>query len=205
VVTWWHGVPPERIESDPLGVVAERRITDVAQSKDPFAGLLQRAEDYSPGDTDLAWTRTTPWRTLIAGAFDTASEVTVRAFSVQAPPDDPVAVLLAGWLSARLGLTPEMVPSDKRHLEKVMLSLSDGTQMSLTRQGGTAVMSRTDHADRILPLVPRRLGEELAEELHRLDADQPYAQALSVAMGISGIDKRPATRSLRTSKQKAAS
>ena len=32
----------------------------------------QRADDYAPGDTDLAWTRTTPWRTLIAGAFDTA-------------------------------------------------------------------------------------------------------------------------------------
>jgi glucose-6-phosphate dehydrogenase assembly protein OpcA len=205
VVTWWHGVPPQRIESDPLGVVAERRITDVAQSKDPFAGLLQRAEDYSPGDTDLAWTRTTPWRTLIAGAFDTASEVTVRAFSVQAPSDDPVAVLLAGWLSARLGLPSEIVPSEKPHLEKVTLSLSDGTQMSLTRRGSTAVLSWTGHADRILPLVPRRLGEELAEELHRLDADQPYGQALSVAMGISGLERRPAARSLRTSTQKAVS
>jgi glucose-6-phosphate dehydrogenase assembly protein OpcA len=87
----------------------------------------------------------------------------------------------------------------------VTLSLSDGTQMSLTRRGGTAVLSRTDHADRILPLVPRRLGEELAEELRRLDADQPYAQALSVAMGISGLDKRLTMRSLRTSTQKAAS
>src|SRR4051812_49474197 len=29
VVTWWHGDPPERIAYDPLGVFADRRITDV--------------------------------------------------------------------------------------------------------------------------------------------------------------------------------
>ena len=62
VVTWWHGAPPERIAHDPLGVVADRRITDIAQAADPVAALRQRAEDYAPGDTDLAWTRTTPWR-----------------------------------------------------------------------------------------------------------------------------------------------
>src|SRR3954453_3029147 len=46
VVTWWHGDPPERIAYDPLGVFADRRITDVIRSPDPNAGLQQRAEDY---------------------------------------------------------------------------------------------------------------------------------------------------------------
>ncbi len=32
----------------------------------PGGGLFERAEDYAPGDTDLAWTRTTPWRSLLA-------------------------------------------------------------------------------------------------------------------------------------------
>ena len=73
VVTWWHDAPPDRIANDPLGVVAERRITDVAQSPDPVAALRQRADDYAPGDTDLAWTRTTPWRSLLAGALDTVT------------------------------------------------------------------------------------------------------------------------------------
>ena len=67
VVTWWHGEPPEEIAYDSLGVVADRRITDAAQAADPVAALRQRAEDYAPGDTDLAWTRITPWRTLVAG------------------------------------------------------------------------------------------------------------------------------------------
>src|SRR5690606_38066900 len=70
VVTWWHGVPPEQISADPLGVVAGRRITDVAQAPDPVAALRQRALDYAAGDTDLAWTRITGWRALLAGALD---------------------------------------------------------------------------------------------------------------------------------------
>ena len=73
MVTWWHGAPPERLANDPLGVVADRRITDAAQAADPLAALQQRAEDYAPGDTDLAWTRITPWRSLLASALDSVA------------------------------------------------------------------------------------------------------------------------------------
>src|SRR5215831_19337565 len=61
VVTWWHVSPPEKIANDPLGVYSDRRVTDAAQSSDPIAALHTRAEDYAPGDTDLAWCRITPW------------------------------------------------------------------------------------------------------------------------------------------------
>ena len=44
-----------------------------------------------------------------------------------------------------------------------------------------AVFRRTGQDDRILPLVRRPLGDELAEELRRLDADQVYAEALGAA------------------------
>ena len=42
---------------------------------------------------------------------------------------------------------------------------------------------RTGQHDRHLPLVRRPLGEELAEELRRLDADQVYAEALGATPG----------------------
>src|SRR5689334_2029501 len=42
VVTWWHGEPPEQIAHDFLGVVADRRITDAIQGRDPVATRQQR-------------------------------------------------------------------------------------------------------------------------------------------------------------------
>ena len=54
VVTWWHGDPPAEIATDSLGVVADRRITDVRAGADPIAALRQRAQDYAPGSAPSA-------------------------------------------------------------------------------------------------------------------------------------------------------
>jgi glucose-6-phosphate dehydrogenase assembly protein OpcA len=192
IVTWWDGPPPDRLAYDPLGVLADRRVTDVSRSADPGQALRQRAEDYAPGDTDLAWTRLTGWRTLIAGAFDTI-ESDVAAATVTGGIGDPAAELMRGWLSTRLGI-PVGLQSGQT-LEAVDFHLADGTSTALRSNGnGTATLTRTGVNDRILPLVKRRLGEELAEELRRLDPDQPYGEALQAATGTSGLGQRPATR-----------
>ncbi|HEX6684879.1 MAG TPA: glucose-6-phosphate dehydrogenase assembly protein OpcA [Candidatus Limnocylindrales bacterium] len=192
VVIWWHGPPPDRIATDPLGVVAERRITDVAQCEDPAKALLQRAEDYAPGDTDLAWTRLTGWRSLIAGAFDTL-DGEVSAATVSGRLADPAAALLRGWLAARLGIPVGLHAA--KELSAVDFHLADGSVMALRNNGnGTATLVRTGVSDRVLPLVRRRLGEELAEELRRLDPDQPYGLALQAATGLNGLNERSATR-----------
>jgi glucose-6-phosphate dehydrogenase assembly protein OpcA len=205
VVTWWHGLPPERIGTDPLGVVAERRITDCAQTDDPVAALRQRAADYAAGDTDLSWTRITGWRTLVAGALDAApgqTRVPVGA-TVVAPATAASAQLLSGWLAARLGITPtreDPPPTPTGHrqdttgLVSVRLQLATGDEIAITRHDGTASQERTGQEARRLPLLTRTLGEELAEELRRLDADQPYAAALSAATGVPGLTDRPASR-----------
>src|SRR3712207_7912674 len=36
----------------------------------PYTTLFRSAAAYSPGDTDLSWTRLTPWRALLAAALD---------------------------------------------------------------------------------------------------------------------------------------
>jgi glucose-6-phosphate dehydrogenase assembly protein OpcA len=192
VVTWWYERPPERIAYDPLGVVADRRITDCAQADDPMQALRQRAEDYAPGDTDLCWTRITPWRTLVASAFDAAGG-TITGATITAPETDPSAALMAGWLGARLGITPQRSAGGDR-LHAIHLGLDDGGTLDLIAHNGTAILRRSALPDRIMPLAPRPLGEELAEELRRLDADQTYAAALSAATGIGGLDDRPPTR-----------
>jgi glucose-6-phosphate dehydrogenase assembly protein OpcA len=193
VVTWWHGAAPDRIAYDPLGVVAERRVTDVSHSADPIAALRQRADDYAPGDTDLAWTRITPWRSLVAGAFDTIT-AGVTEVTITSGPADAQAKLLAGWLEARLGVSPRVEPNSSGALEAVAFSLDDGGSLSLTRHGGTAILHRPGYEDRIMPLVVRKLGEELAEELRRLDADQSYSAALGAAYDLTGLAERPRNR-----------
>jgi glucose-6-phosphate dehydrogenase assembly protein OpcA len=194
VVTWWHGEPPELIANDFLGVVADRRITDTAQSPDPVAALRQRAADYAPGDTDLAWTRITLWRTLVAGAFDTL-DAPVTGATVVAPEKDPTAVLMRGWLVGRLHVDPVLALTDEfPRMRSVELSCANGDTIRLIRENGTAQFTRTGQPDRMLPLARRPLGDELAEELRRLDADQIYSEALGALAGIADLDQRSPTR-----------
>ncbi|WP_250030585.1 glucose-6-phosphate dehydrogenase assembly protein OpcA [Paractinoplanes maris] len=194
VVSWWHQEPPDMIANDFLGVVADRRITDCAQAPDPVAALRQRAIDYAPGDTDLTWTRITLWRTLVAGAFDT-TEARVIGATIVAPAKDPTAWLMKGWLQSRLGIVPELQASDRApRMHSVMLQCENGDTVTVTREENTALFSRTGQEDRYMPLPKRPVGDELAEELRRLDADQIYADALGSMAGVSGLDHRPPMR-----------
>lgn len=194
VVTWWHTEPPDSIANDFLGVVADRRITDSALSPDPVAALHRRAADYAPGDTDLTWTRITLWRTLVAGAFDTTEE-RVTGATIVAPPRDPTAALMSGWLAARLGVTPVLEPTDQWPLMRsVQLQCANGDCVTVTREEGTALFSRTGQEDRYMPLPRRTVGDELAEELRRLDADQVYGEALGALAGTPHLELKPSMR-----------
>jgi len=66
--------------------------------------------------------------------------------------------------------------------------------VTVTREEGTALFSRTGQEDRYMPLPKRPVGDELAEELRRLDADQIYGEALGAMAGLSGLDKKPPMR-----------
>ncbi len=196
VVTWWHGEPPDLIAHDPLGVFADRRITDCARAANPSEALRRRAEDYAPGDTDLCWTRITPWRSQLAAAVDSSNSDVVGA-SVSGPADSPSAQLLAGWLGSRLGTKVPVVGNGDGDLAEVMVSTSADGELRLRRgNDGHAQLDRGEHgsASNTVPMPDRGLGELLAEELHRLDADLPYADALSTATGVGGLEKRADNR-----------
>jgi glucose-6-phosphate dehydrogenase assembly protein OpcA len=194
VVSWWHEEPPNMIANDFLGVVADRRITDCALAPDPVGALRQRAVDYAPGDTDLTWTRITLWRTLVAGAFDTTDE-RVTGAKIVAPADDPTAALMKGWLQSRLGIVPEWVPTDRApRMHSVELLCANGDRVAVTREDNTALFSRTGQEDRYMPLPRRTVGDELAEELRRLDADQIYSEALGAMANVSDLEKKAPMR-----------
>jgi glucose-6-phosphate dehydrogenase assembly protein OpcA len=194
VVTWWYGEAPEKIAYDPLGVFAERRITDVLRSSDPDAALRRRADDFAPGDTDLAWTRLTPWRAALASAFDGARHKPVTA-TVMGGCNEPSARLLAGWLSARLHLEVPVEGNDDEPISGVAIEFADGRKARATLEGGNLVLRRDGLQDSFQPFGERSLGELLAEELRRLDHDHVYAEALANVTGVTGIEDRSPHRS----------
>ena len=189
VVTWWFGEAPEKIAYDPLGVFAERRITDVLRSADPNAALQRRADDFAPGDTDLAWTRLTPWRAALASAFDGA-RARPTGVIVHGGVNEPSARLLAGWLTARLRLDVEIDGNDDEPVSGVDIHFDDNRSTRATLEGNNLVLRREGQQDSFQPFGERPLGELLAEELKRLDHDHIYAEALGTVTGVDGIEDR---------------
>jgi glucose-6-phosphate dehydrogenase assembly protein OpcA len=192
VVTWWSGPPPDRIAHDPLGVFADRRITDVWRASDSVGALTERATDFAPGDTDLSWTRITGWRAALASAYDGAHDTATRA-TVRGDDRDPSALLLAGWLSSCL---KTYVPVQKagKGIQSVTLEFVGGGSVTAQLEGSRLVVRRPGTPDSIAPFPDRSLGELLAEELRRLDADEIYADALGTVTDVPGLGERPSTR-----------
>jgi glucose-6-phosphate dehydrogenase assembly protein OpcA len=193
VVTWWDGEPPERIAYDPLGVFADRRITDSSLAPDRAAALRRRAADYAPGDTDLSWTRITNWRTSVAGALDGATERASSAI-VDGDPADPSALLMAGWLAEKFGFFVPINPTSSGDLERVTVNFPSGHTMRATNDAGRLLLQRDGQPDSVAPFPQRSTGDLLAEELRRLDTDQTYADALSNITEITGLNDRPGQR-----------
>ena len=195
VVTWWHGAPPDEVANDALGVLANRRITDCSHASDPLAALRRRADDFAPGDTDLAWTRTTPWRSLLAAALDACPVEGETEAVVDCEPGNPSATLLSGWLQSRLNATTTVQDSSGPGITRAELTMGADYRVAITRPDGRlATLARGDEPERQLPLPRRELGDLLAEELRRMDPDFVYAEALGAFAGIDGLSDKPNTR-----------
>ncbi|MEU7000739.1 glucose-6-phosphate dehydrogenase assembly protein OpcA [Nonomuraea sp. NPDC046570] len=177
VVVWWPGEAPAVPAKDPIGMLAQRRITDAKPAHDGVKLLASRAKGYTDGDTDLAWTRLTPWRSLLAAAFDQPVGK-VKKGVVEAVEGHASAPLLAAWLSERLGAPIKVTGSAGPGLTAVRLALPD-SEISVTRTDARlATLSRPGQPDRHVALARRQTSELLSEELRRLDTDEIYEAAL---------------------------
>ncbi|MDT0566966.1 glucose-6-phosphate dehydrogenase assembly protein OpcA [Streptomyces sp. DSM 3412] len=177
VVVWWPVDAPRNPAKDPLGALAQRRITDMYAVETPLAALEQRVTSYTPGDTDLAWTRLTPWRSMLAAALDQAKE-TITSAAVESEADNPSAELLARWLEARLGVSVERVLTAGPVVTGVRLGTAKGEVVIDRPEGPLATLTLPGQPSRTLALKVRATSELIAEELRRLDADEMYAVAL---------------------------
>ncbi|MER6180124.1 MULTISPECIES: glucose-6-phosphate dehydrogenase assembly protein OpcA [unclassified Streptomyces] len=177
VVVWWPVEAPDNPAKDPLGALAQRRITDLYAVENPLDVLKARVRSYAPGDTDLAWTRLTPWRSMLAAALDQA-RAKITSAAVEAEEDNPAAELLARWLEARLGVTVDRVVTDGPVVTAVRLGTANGEIVIDRPEGPLATLSLPGQPSRTLALKVRTTSELIAEELRRLDADEMYAVAL---------------------------
>ncbi|MGW0130610.1 glucose-6-phosphate dehydrogenase assembly protein OpcA [Streptomyces sp. NPDC003299] len=177
VVVWWPVDAPENPSKDPLGALAQRRITDLYAVEDPLRMLQTRERTYAPGDTDLAWTRLTPWRSMLAAALDQARANVISA-AVEAEAENPAAELLARWLEARLGVSVDRVVTAGPVVTAVRLGTAEGEIVIDRPEGPLATLTLPGQPPRTLALKVRATSELIAEELRRLDADEMYAVAL---------------------------
>ncbi len=139
--------------------------------------LDSRSRSYAPGDTDLAWTRLTPWRSMLAAALDQAkSKITSGA--VESEADNPAAELLARWLEARLKVKIDRVVTAGPVITAVRLGTAGGEVVIDRPEGPLATLTLPGQPSRTLALKVRTTSELIAEELRRLDADEMYAIAL---------------------------
>jgi glucose-6-phosphate dehydrogenase assembly protein OpcA len=175
VSMWWPSDPPADPSTDPLGRLAQRRITDAAAAlRGKGKAIHAQCASYSPGNTDLAWTRITPWRALLAAALD-QHPLKITRGSVTAERISPSAELLVAWLADRLKVTIERKNSKGPGITEVVLQTKEGPIRISRGDGRLATFSSPGRPDRPVALKRRQLPELLAEELRRLDEDDVYA------------------------------
>jgi glucose-6-phosphate dehydrogenase assembly protein OpcA len=178
VLTWWPRSGPSAPSGDPLGMLAQRRVTDAAAASEPAEALAALAAGYRPGDTDLSWTRATTWRSVLAATLDQPhGEIT--GGSVSAEPRNPSADLIATWLTQRLRAPFTREVSEGPGITGVHFAVTDG-DITITRPDGrTAILSRPGQQDRRVALHRRDTAELMAEELRRLNPDEVYGETLA--------------------------
>jgi glucose-6-phosphate dehydrogenase assembly protein OpcA len=177
VVVWWPVNAPLDPANDPLGALAQRRVTDTYAAEQPVRELTARADTYTPGDTDLSWTRITPWRSMLAAALDQVT-CKVEAVEVEGEEFNPSCELLAMWLADRLDVPVKRSLSGGPGLTAVRMATNTGQIVLDRADGSLATLSIQGQPDRAVALKRRETAELIAEELRRLDPDDTYASAL---------------------------
>ncbi|MFV0460576.1 MAG: glucose-6-phosphate dehydrogenase assembly protein OpcA [Actinomycetales bacterium] len=188
VVTWWPGDPPVDLVAEPLGRIAQRRVSDSARAKRPRRALAKLAASHTPGDTDLAWSRISRWRSLLASALDQAPYEPVTKVVVTGATDSPSTELLAGWLAMTLKADVEVKRTAAgTGVVAVELHRASGVlELNRPERSSIATLTQPGQPERTVSLARRQDDECIAEELRRLDPDDVYGDV--VTAGLKRVD-----------------
>lgn len=212
LVAWWPFAAPRFPAKDPIGALASRRIMDAANERNPIKALEHRRATYTEGDTDLAWTRLTTWRAMLAAALDLPPYEKVTAAAVTGEGDSPSTDLLAAWLAARLKIPVARYKAIRGGgIVSVVLERRSGNVELVRPDEKVGTLTQPGQPDRRVALHRKSVRDCLAEELRRLDPDEIYAETLRALDkvtrgGRAEAGKAPSrTASSRTAPSRTAS
>jgi len=182
---------------DPMLAICDRLLVDTRAVADPEKALPQVVKLMRQVPvTDLSWVRLAPWRQLLSGLFQGRTNQPFLRGVDHASVAGHFAPrhMMAGWISARIGLAPEAISLEEATHMAVRL-----TAMSGGRQGQFSVKRPAD--DRVLVaevavesgpswtqtlrMRDRWPARALAEALTRTDADDIYRDAVTAGMRLS--------------------
>lgn len=205
IVAWWPGVTPDVPADDAIGRMAQRRITDASQSKNPVKALQQRAARHHPGDTDLAWSRITLWRGLLAAALDEPPYEPVQRAVVSGGPDSASTDLLAAWLGLYLKCPVKRVRTPVGSgMVGVVLERASGPVELVRPDGNVATLTQPGQPERRIALARRQDRDCLAEELRRLDPDDIFGEVVTRGLDLLAKNGTVGTTRSGGAKQSAA-
>jgi hypothetical protein len=154
----WRGRPTFGDSSfEQLVDVVDRLVVDSGEWEDApdcYPELVPYFERVAV--SDIAWTRTLPWRRAIALQWPVVGDV--RELRVVGPPQE--ASLLAGWLGSRLERT-------------VVLEHEPAEQIDLLELGGEPIQARKEHWS---------ASDLLSHELDRFSRDPIYEAAAAASV-----------------------
>ncbi|MFT0763090.1 glucose-6-phosphate dehydrogenase assembly protein OpcA [Scrofimicrobium sp. R131] len=190
IVVWWPYQAPTNPSQHPLGKLAARRITDSTECDRPAVTLNYLGRHYREGDTDLAWTRATRWRGLLAATLDQPPFEPVQRVVIAGEGTHPSLDLLGAWLGWALRCPVEIIRQDTPlAITQVRLERASGPIVLDRPDGREAILSQPGQPSHRIALPIRELRECLAEELRRLDADEVYGEVLQD--GLQLLEDQP--------------
>jgi glucose-6-phosphate dehydrogenase assembly protein OpcA len=197
VVAWWPGIAPEKPSASAIGRIAQRRITDAASQPDGHKWLTNLAKNYSPGDSDFAWTRLSLWRAQLAAILDQPPYDAVTGVVVTGLVDSPSTDLLAAWLEMKLKVPVELVRTTRGKapagIRGVKLMRQSGDIEIVRRVPDVATLIQPNQPLREISLPRRSLRDCLIEDLRRLDSDDAFGKLITKGFGTNRPAPKPST------------
>jgi glucose-6-phosphate dehydrogenase assembly protein OpcA len=188
IVVWWPGKAPLNPAESSIGKIATRRITDAASQADPRAHFRNLAKNYSPGDSDFAWTRLTKLRTQLATMLDQPPYDKVLSAEIIGSSDSPSVELLGAWLELKLRIKVKIVRTTPaksiNKIKSIRLIRKSGDVVISREIEGKAVLSQPLQPSREISLPVRSLRDCLSEDLRRLDPDDLFGEVITKSFGV---------------------